>query len=120
LLPGIVTRHNLVMYGFDMTQSIPVGPGLYVPHPAGTVITASCIGANVTVVHAVTIGMRQTPEFPEIGSGVFIGAGARVLGGIKIGDNASIGANAVVITDIPANATAVGIPAKVKSKANSE
>jgi serine O-acetyltransferase len=57
--------------------------------------------------------MRNEQEFPTIGDGVFIGAGARVLGGISIGDGAVIGANAVVTNDIPAGATAVGIPARV-------
>ena len=57
--------------------------------------------------------MRNEWKFPVIGDEVFIGAGARVLGDIQIGDGAKIGANAVVIRDVPANATAVGIPAKV-------
>jgi serine O-acetyltransferase len=57
--------------------------------------------------------MRNTWDFPEIGDGVFIGAGARVLGDVRVGDGAKIGANAVVIHDVPAGATAVGIPARV-------
>lgn len=71
------------------------------------------IGRNCSVIANVTIGMRNEWVFPEIGNDVFIGAGARVLGGITLGDQAVIGANAVVIHDVPAGATAVGIPAKV-------
>jgi serine O-acetyltransferase len=61
----------------------------------------------------VTVGMRNEWEFPVIGDGVLVGAGARVLGGISLGDGCSIGANAVVIRDVPAGATAVGVPAVV-------
>jgi serine O-acetyltransferase len=71
------------------------------------------MGQNCSIIAAVTIGMRNTWDFPNIGNEVFIGAGARVLGNINIGDGAVIGANAVVISDIPAGATAVGIPARV-------
>lgn len=115
-LPGIISRHNIMRYGFDVPQSVSIGPGLYVPHPVGTVVMAERIGANVTLVSSVTIGMRSKPLFPVIGDGVFIGAGARVLGNITIGDNVSIGANAVVLTDVPSNMTAVGVPARIKAK----
>jgi serine O-acetyltransferase len=113
ILPGMVSRLNLTLHGFDVPCRIRVGPGFYVPHPVGTVIMAKTIGSNVTLVSAVTIGMRNVPEFPTIGNGVLIGAGARVLGGITIGDNVNIGANAVVVTDVPEGATAVGIPARI-------
>jgi serine O-acetyltransferase len=71
------------------------------------------MGRNCSIIAAVTIGMRNSWDFPEIGNEVFIGAGARVLGAIRIGDGAVIGANAVVISDLPAGATAVGIPARI-------
>lgn len=72
------------------------------------------IGANCHISQNVTIGGGGGPEgVPTIGENVTIGAGAVVLGGIHIGDNVSIGANAVVLTDIPDNAVAVGMPAKV-------
>ncbi|BDI28730.1 hypothetical protein CCAX7_007810 [Capsulimonas corticalis] len=114
VLPGIFSRMNLVLHGFDMPASVPVGPGMYVPHPVGITVMANRIGENVTLVGAITIGMRHKPIFPTIGNNVFIGVGARVLGNIRIGDGASIGANAVVLTDVPPGATAVGIPAKIK------
>jgi serine O-acetyltransferase len=71
------------------------------------------MGENVSIIAAVTLGLRNEHAFPVIGDRVFIGAGARVLGGIAIGDDAVIGANAVVIEDIPAGATAVGVPARI-------
>ncbi|MEI6042756.1 MAG: serine acetyltransferase [Chloroflexota bacterium] len=113
VLPGILTRLNITLHGFDVPCIVKIGPGLYVPHPVGTVIMAQEIGANVTLISGITIGMRNEPDFPLIGNNVFIGAGARVLGNLVIGDNVNIGANAVVVKDIPANCTAVGIPAKI-------
>lgn len=80
----------------------------------GIVIHARCvIGNNVWISHQVTLGGRGKEGVPVIGNNVYIGAGAKVLGEIKIGDNAIIGANAVVITDIPDGATAVGVPARI-------
>ena len=71
------------------------------------------IGANASFISAVTLGMRETHDFPVLGDGVVVGAGARILGGIKLGDGCTVGANAVVIHDVPAGATVVGIPARV-------
>lgn len=113
LLPGILKRLNVMLYGLDIVENVPIGGGLYLPHTVGTVIMAKRIGRNVTVVSNVTIGMRHEPEFPTIGNDVYIGAGARILGAITIGDGAVIGANAVVLDDVPAGVTAVGIPAKI-------
>ena len=113
VLPGIFSRLNLVLYGFDVPPSVEIGPGLYVPHPVGTVIMARRLGANVTLISGITIGMRNVYGFPSLGDGVFVGAGARILGEITIGDDANIGANAVVVKDIPAGATAVGVPARI-------
>jgi serine O-acetyltransferase len=114
LLHGILSRLNLTLHGFDVPAVVKIGPGLYVPHPVGTVIMAQEIGANVTLVSNITIGMRNVPIFPRIGDNVYIGAGARILGNLDIGDNVNIGANAVVLIDVPSGATAVGVPAKVK------
>jgi serine O-acetyltransferase len=76
---------------------------------------AARVGANASFISAVTLGMRDTHDFPVLGDGVMVGSGARILGGITLGDGCTIGANAVVIDDVPAGATAVGIPAKVLS-----
>ncbi len=112
-MPTILERLNMVLFGIEISSSVPIGPGLYLVHPVGTVLMAARIGANATFISAVTLGMRDTHDFPVLGDGVMVGAGARILGGITLGDGCTIGANAVVISDVPAGATAVGIPARV-------
>ena len=117
VIPMVLARRNLRRWGLDIPPHVPVGGGLYIPHPVGTVITARSIGRNCHIISAVTIGMRNTWEFPLIGDDVTIGAGARILGSVTIGDGAQIGANAVVLGDVPAGATAVGIPARIVQRA---
>ena len=112
VLPTLFERMNLLLFGIEISSSMQVGPGLYIAHPVGMVIMAKRIGANASFIAAVTVGMRETHEFPVIGDGVVIGAGARILGGIRLGDGCVIGANAVVIDDVPEGATAVGVPAR--------
>lgn len=89
------------------------GPGLVLVHSLGVVINTGVKGGrNVVIEHQVTIGAEKG-LVPVIGDNVFIGAGAKILGGVTIGSGARIGANAVVLDDVPPNATAVGIPARV-------
>lgn len=114
LLPGSLKRLNLFLHGLDVPALVPIGPGLYVPHPVGVTVMASSIGSNVTLVGSITIGMRNELAFPVIGDNVLVGAGARILGGITVGNGAKIGANAVVVKDVPAGATAVGVPAVIQ------
>lgn len=112
------TIHRWLFFRFGLEIAGDIEGGLYLAHPVGTVINVSHMGQNCSIIAAVTIGMRNKWAFPVIGDGVFIGAGARILGAIIIGDAAKIGANAVVLQDIPAHATAVGVPARViKSEA---
>lgn len=111
LVVGPIHRWLFFRFGLEIGGSIE--GGLYIAHPIGTVINVSHMGKNCTVVGAVTLGMRNEWVFPSIGDNVFIGVGSRILGDIVIGDHAKIGANAVVLHDIPAHATAVGIPARV-------
>lgn len=116
--PGFFQRLIYFLYGLEIAVSQDIGGGLYIAHPIGTVISVEKMGSNCTIIASVTIGMRNEWAFPTIGDGVFIGAGARVLGGIHVGDNAVIGANAVVIKDVPDGATVVGIPARVVRNAD--
>jgi serine O-acetyltransferase len=115
LLPGLIQRYIFKQFGLEIGVGQEIGGGLYIAHPVGVVISVNKMGRNCSLIAGVTIGMRNSWAFPTLGDGVFIGAGARVLGDITIGDGAQIGANAVVIHDVPAGATAVGIPAKVIS-----
>jgi serine O-acetyltransferase len=112
LLPGILWRRNIHRFGLDIVPSVPIGPGLYIAHPVGIVVMARGLGRNVSLISSITIGMRNDHQFPLIGNEVTIGAGARVLGGIVVGDGAKIGANAVVIDDVLPGVTMVGMPAR--------
>ncbi len=98
--------------GADIPLNSKIGGGLLIPHPNGIVIHPDAIiGPNCLIFQQVTIGAGSKPGLPIIEGHVDIGAGAKILGNIHIGAHARIGANAVVINDIPANTTAVGIPA---------
>jgi serine O-acetyltransferase len=100
--------------GSDIDVGFRFGRNLLLPHPTGVVVHRSVvIGDDCMVMQQVTLGQVADGGVPVIGSRVYIGAGAKVLGPIRIGDDARIGANAVVLTDVPAGATAVGVPAKV-------
>jgi serine O-acetyltransferase len=90
------------------------GPGLVLIHADGVVINGKVRGGSgVAIEHQVTLGADARGGCPRLGDHVFIGAGAKVLGAISIGDGARIGANAVVVRDVPPHSTAVGVPARV-------
>lgn len=100
--------------GTDISLTCEIGGGLLLPHPNGVVIHAGArIGPNCLIFHQVTIGTRNVSTPPVIGGHVDIGAGAKILGDVRVGDHAKIGANAVVLEDVPAGKTAVGIPAVI-------
>lgn len=100
--------------GIDLSGT-PIGPGLFISHGQATILSAERIGANLQVHQGVTVGWDYRGDRrPIIGDDVFIGAGAKVLGAVTVGDGARIGANAVVVCDVPAGATAVGVPAVVR------
>ena len=90
-----------------------IGPGLFIQHGFATVVAARRVGANCWINQQVTIGFTSADDRPTIGDDVFIYAGAKVLGDITIGDGARVGANAVVLKDVPERCTAVGVPARV-------
>jgi len=101
--------------GTDVAGTPEIGPGLFISHGQATILSAERIGANLQVHQGVTVGWDYRGDRrPIIGDDVFIGAGAKVLGAVTVGDRARIGANAVVVSDVPAGATAVGIPARVR------
>ena len=112
-----VLRHRIwsVVTGADIPINTKIGGGLLMPHPNGIVIhPGASIGPNCLIFQQVTIGSRGTGGVPVIGGHVDIGAGAKILGSLEVGDHAVIGANAVVMDCVPPNSVAVGIPAVIK------
>jgi len=116
-----VLRHRFwsVVTGAEIPlNTYGLGPGLELPHPNGVVIHEdSTIGPDCRLFQQVTLGTGSKPGLPRLGARVWVGAGAKILGGVVIGDDVIIGANAVVVSDIPADSVAVGIPAVVKPRA---
>lgn len=90
-----------------------IGRRLFIQHGFSTVISAKSIGCDCWINQQVTIGYTFAPEPPVIGNGVTVSAGAKVLGQITVGDNAIIGANAVVVKDVPENAVIGGVPGRI-------
>lgn len=112
-----VCQHRFwsVVSGADIPLVSQIDGGLLLPHPNGVVIhPGAAIGPNCLIFQQVTLGNGGSkPGLPVLGGHVDVGAGAKILGGVVIGDNARIGANAVVLQDVPAGATAVGVPARI-------
>ncbi len=105
---GIVT-------GVHMPREVTVGKRFHIVHADGSlsIHPETVIGDDVGVMHNVTIGTNMSTTVPNIGNGVFIGVGAVILGGVKIGDGARIAANSLVISDVPPGSVAMGVPARV-------
>lgn len=103
--------------GIEIHPGATIGPGFFIDHGMGVVIGETAeVGADVTVYHGVTLGgtsMEKGKRHPTIGDRVVIGAGAKVLGAIKIGADSRIGANAVVVRSVPENAVVVGVPGQI-------
>lgn len=118
-LAKIISLINFVVFGIEIAIPCHIGKGLILPHTQGTVIGARSIGENAIIFQGVTLGAKQLdPGFaphlrPSVGDNVTLGAGAKVIGAVTVGSNASVGANSVVLSDIPEKAVAVGIPAKI-------
>lgn len=109
-------RHRFwsMVTGTDIGLGARLGQGLGLPHANGVVIHEdTVIGDNCMIMQQVTIGIIEAHP-PTIGSNVYIGAGAKVLGNIRLGDRARIGANAVVLHDVPEDHTAAGVPATIR------
>jgi serine O-acetyltransferase len=110
-----IVRHRWwsIVTGADMPLNAEIGGGLLIPHPNGIVIhPAARIGVNCLLFQQVTIGDARG-GVPRLAGHVDVGAGAKLIGGIEIGAHAQIGANAVVVSDVPPRAIAVGVPARI-------
>ncbi len=117
LLARLVSHFSRWLTGIEIHPGAKIGRRFFIDHGMGVVIGETTeIGNDVTLYHQVTLGGTSTKKgkrHPTIGNNVVIGAGAKVLGPVKVGDNCKIGANSVVIKDVPPNSTVVGIPGKV-------
>lgn len=111
-----------VITSSDIDPNATIGERLMLPHPNGVIFHAGAvIGDDCMIMQQVTIGQLASDiDTPVIGSRVYIGTGAKILGKVVIGDGARIGANAVVLCDVPANWTAVGIPARLIAPKSSQ
>jgi serine O-acetyltransferase len=123
LIARIISQTIRFFTGIEIHPGAKIGKNLFIDHGMGVVIgETSEIGDNVTIYHAVTLGgsspsidserQRHEKRHPTIGNDVVIGSGAQIIGPVKVGNGARIAANAVVVKDVPENATMVGIPAK--------
>lgn len=119
-LAYILALMAFIFFGIEVGIRCRIGPGLYLPHTQGTVIGAERIGSNATIFQGVTIGAREldvvfTPgKRPVLGDNVLIGAGAKVLGSIDIGNDVRIGANALVLVSMAAGSAASAPRASIR------
>ncbi len=117
-LARAVSQLARAVTGIEIHPGAQLGPRLFIDHGMGVVIgETAVVGADVMLYHGVTLGGRTTSpgkRHPTLEDNVTVGAGAKILGPITIGEGARIGANAVVVHDVPADAVAVGVPARVR------
>lgn len=117
LLPRLISQFSRFITGIEIHPGARIGGGFFIDHGTGVVIGETAeVGDNVTMYQGVTLGgtgKEKGKRHPTVGNNVVISTGAKVLGNIKIGDNAKIGAGSVVLRDVPPNTTVVGVPGKV-------
>lgn len=123
---GWVTSARLVSHmgrfltGIEIHPAARIGPGLFIDHGMGVVIGETAeVGENVTILQGVTLGgtsLKREKRHPTLGDNVVVGAGAKVIGAFKIGDNSRIGAGSVVVREVPPNSVVVGVPGRVTHK----
>jgi serine O-acetyltransferase len=115
-------RHVRNVYGIDLPYSVQLGQRVVIEHSGGIIIHGSAVIGEETILRqGVTLGNRYLDkpfDAPRLGQRVNVGAGAKILGAVTIGDDAQIGANAVVLCDVPAGATAVGVPSRIVPRGN--
>lgn len=116
-LPRVISQVARVLTGIEIHPAAIIGKGFFIDHGMGVVIGETAeIGDYVTLFQGVTLGgtgKERGKRHPTLGNHVVVGAGAKILGGIRIGDNVKVGANSVVLKSVPANSTVTGVPARV-------
>ncbi|MBW8778500.1 MAG: serine acetyltransferase [Burkholderiales bacterium] len=121
-LAKLVQLLNFVIFGLEVPATLEIGPGLVITHSQGTVLGGASIGRDVTIYQQVTLGastadFAYTPSLrPVVEDGVTLTAGAKVLGAVTLGRGCVVGANAVVLVDVPAGSLAVGVPARIVTR----
>jgi serine O-acetyltransferase len=122
LLPRLISHVSRCLTGIEIHPGAQLGRGLVIDHGMGVVIGETAIvGDHVLIYQSVTLGgtgKENGKRHPTVGNHVVIGAGAKVLGNIAIGDGARIGAGSVVLTAVPVNSTAVGVPNRIVDRCN--
>jgi serine O-acetyltransferase len=117
VLGRFISHVGKIFTGIEIHPAATIGPRFFIDHGTGVVIgETAVIGADVTLYHGVTLGgtsLHKGKRHPTLEDGVIVGSGAQVLGPITVGKGARIGANAVVLTDVPPGVTMVGIPARM-------
>ncbi len=117
LIPRLISHISRFLTGIEIHPGAKIGKGVVIDHGMGIVIGETAeVGDNVLLYQGVTLGgtgKQKGKRHPTLGNNVTVGVGAKVLGAITLGDNVRVGAGSVVLNDVPANATAVGVPAKV-------
>lgn len=120
LLARVVSQYTRFLTGVEIHPAAMIGRRLFIDHGMGTVIgETAVIGDDVLLYHGVTIGGRSSvagKRHPTLGNGVTVGAGAGILGPITIGARSIVGANAVVVTDAPADSVLTGVPARARPR----
>jgi serine O-acetyltransferase len=108
----VLRRVQTFVYGVHIESDVELGEGVLLAHTVGVVIGGNArIGDRVMFLGNNTVGSVARSDFPTIGNDVVIGAGARVIGSVRVGHGAAVGANAVVTRDVPDGETATGVPA---------
>jgi serine O-acetyltransferase len=122
LIARFISQFSRFITGIEIHPAAKIGEGLFIDHGMGVVIGETTeIGDNVTIYQGATLGgtgKETGKRHPTIGNNVVISAGAKVLGPFKVGDNSKIGANAVVLSEVPPNCTVVGVPGRIVRKDN--
>ena len=119
LLYKVLYKMVQIVTGIELPCEVPLGHGFVIEHSGGIVVSGFArFGDNCRIRNGVVIGLARVEEpcAPQLGNDVDVGAGAKLLGNIRIGNRVRIGANAVVVCDVPDDCIAVGVPAVVKSR----
>lgn len=119
VLARLFSLLNYTFFGIEIAVVCKIGPGLFFPHTQGTVIGAVSIGDNAIIYQGVTLGAKDLDftydagHRPVVGDNVVIGAGAKILGGLTLGNNVTVAANSVLLMSVPDDVVVAGMPAKI-------